>query len=91
MHANQNANSVPLSDSPGTLPNMQSTLANWFQKVVFTRLVKETVNFILEETRIDYSFIGVRQPFGPQKLDMKPEGSAQVEVGNDPRLSRSRS
>lgn len=70
----KNAKNTSLSANPGTLPNMQSTLANWFQKLVFTRVIKETINFKVQETRIDYHFMGVRQPFGPQKLDMKPEG-----------------
>lgn len=70
----RNAKDVLLSSNSGTLPNMESTLLNYFQKLTFTTITKTTVNFEVVETETSVSFMGVRQPFSPQMLLMKPEG-----------------
>lgn len=69
-----NGSSVSLSSNPGTLPNVSDAMANWFQLLTFTKITKQTVNFKLVETRTDFSFYGVKQPFTAQQLEMKPEG-----------------
>lgn len=70
----KNASSVPLSANPGTLPDVQAAMLDWFQKLTFTMIVKTTVNFAVVETPTAFDFWGVRQPFSPQQLRMKPEG-----------------
>lgn len=73
----QNAKNVPLSANPGTLPNVAEALFSWFQPLFFTYMDKKTVNFQLVETPTIFNFQGVRQPFSPQQLKMKPEGQRQ--------------
>lgn|SRR5574343_364486 len=69
-----NASSVPLTSNPGTLPDVSAALLNWFQPITFTKIVKTVVNYKAVETKTNFSFQGVRQPFTPQDLMMKPEG-----------------
>lgn len=69
-----NASDVLLNENPGTLPDMSSTLLNYFQNLKFILLTKTTVNFQLKETETVLDFLGVVQPLTSQKLAMKPEG-----------------
>lgn len=69
-----NAGSLPLSANPGTLPNMAGTLNDWFQQLSFTTIVKTIVNYVVVETPTTVTFMGVKQPFTPEQLAMKPEG-----------------
>lgn len=69
-----NAKDTLLTDNPGTLPNMQQTLLNWFQVVTFTLISKSIVDHLLVESETPSSFLGVRQPMKPQMVAMKPEG-----------------
>lgn len=57
-----------------TLPNMNSTILDWLQPMVFTQIVKTVVNFNVVETPIDTNFLGIWQPFSDQQLEIKPEG-----------------
>lgn len=70
----KNGSEVSLIENPGTLPNMESTLLDWFQKLTFTQVEKNTIDFKLVEVETSYDFMGVRQPFTVQQLMMKPEG-----------------
>lgn len=70
----QNAKDTPLFSNPGTLPNMQDALADWFQMMTFTIITKETVDHELVETATVVAAKAVRQPLSAQKLMMKPEG-----------------
>lgn len=63
-----------LTDNPGTLPNMQGAMLNYFQKLTFTMIKKSVVDFNLVEAKVSSSFMGVRQPLNAQQLSMKPEG-----------------
>lgn len=72
-----NASSVLLNQNPGTLPNVSRALLNWFQPLNFVTIVKTVVNFAVVETLTTVNFLGVRQPFTPQMLLMKPEGERQ--------------
>lgn len=54
-----NAAQVPLSGNPGTLPNMSDDVANWFQLLVFEKLVKTTTNFVVVEMTTPIQFQGV--------------------------------
>lgn len=69
-----NASSIPLSQTTGTLPNVQAGMANWFQSITFIQIVKTVVNFKVVETTTSIDFQGVIQPFTAQMLELKPEG-----------------
>jgi hypothetical protein len=70
----RNASSIPLSANPGTLPDVSGALADWFQPLTFTQIVKTVVNYQAVETETSTTFMGVRQPFSAQQLLMRPEG-----------------
>ena len=70
-----NANSILLSQNPGTLPQMNDALFNWYQPMTFTTIVKTVgPTYDVVETPTNVDFLGVWQPFGPEDLKMKPEG-----------------
>lgn len=57
------------------LPQMTSTLLNWFQPITFTQVVQRVnENSQIQDTPYDTTFRGVWQPLSPQKLVMKPAG-----------------
>lgn len=70
----KNAKNIPLNQNSGTLPNMSDVLTNWFQKMKFIVISKETVNFKIVEKETPINFEGVWQPFSPQQLSQKPAG-----------------
>lgn len=70
----KNACNTLLSANPGTLPDMQDALTDYFQRLSFVRVKKETINFQNVETETPHNFMGVRQPFSPQQLMLKPVG-----------------
>lgn len=72
-----NAKDTLLNQNSGTLPNMSDALLDWFQKMTFTRIVKNIVNFQVVETPTNTDFQGVWQPSSPQALLMKSEGQRQ--------------
>lgn len=85
-----NASSRPLSKNPGTLPDVSDALLNYFQKMVFTRITKQIINFKNVEVPIDTDFLGVWQPFTDQQLQMKSEGQRKWKwflLHADPSLS----
>lgn len=65
---------VPLSSNPGTLPNMADTIANWFQLLVFEKIVKTVVGFAVQETTTPVQFQGVVYTEPKRKLIMAPDG-----------------
>lgn len=71
-----NAKDVKLTDNVGTLPNMQSTLLNYYQPMTLVK-IGTIINelFEVEDTPTNYNFRGVIQPLGPEELKLKPEGS----------------
>lgn len=69
-----NANTVKLDEQPGTLPNLQGGVLNYFRQLTFTTIKKTVVNFQLVEVPVSFNFMGMVQPMGAQKLMMKPEG-----------------
>lgn len=70
----RNAADVPLTANPGTLPNVQGAMLNWFQPIQYIRLTQVVVNFEIYDLTTPYLFQGVLQPFTAQQLQMKPEG-----------------
>lgn len=69
-----NANSVPLNENPGTLPNVNSVMQDWFVPITFGVITKTILDFQVVETVVDMSFHGVWQPLTGRQIMMKPEG-----------------
>jgi hypothetical protein len=69
-----NGKNVPLNVRTGTIPNLGGALKSWYQPMVFTKIVKTTVAFQLEETPTNINFRGLVEPLSGRRLDMKPEG-----------------
>lgn len=69
-----NASDVLLTANPGSLPNLSDAIMDWFQPMTFTVLTKTVVDHRVLETGTPVDTQGVRQPFSPQMLLMKPEG-----------------
>lgn len=69
-----NASDKKLFENPGTLPDVSGAMQNYFQKMIFTQLIKTVVNFQAVETPTNTEFQGVWQPLSDQQLEMKPEG-----------------
>lgn len=69
-----NASSLRLFQTVGTLPNMNSTMVEYFQPMIFTQILKSVVDFQNVETPTNIAFQGVMQPLKDRDLSMKPEG-----------------
>lgn len=69
-----NAANRPLNFQTGTVPDVSGAMQDWFQPMVFGRVVKTTVDFQVVETEVDINFQGVIQPYNPRQLLLKPEG-----------------
>ena len=70
----KNARNIPLSQQTGTLPSMRDAMANWFQPLKFTQVIKSIVNYKNVETLKVKCFNGVIQPMKAQELMMRPDG-----------------
>ena len=66
-----------LSLNSGTLPDVSGGMLEWFQKITIGKIVKEVVNYMLQETITTINFYGVWQPMSAKSLEMKPEGQRQ--------------
>lgn len=69
-----NAKDTSLTANPGTLPNMQAALLDYFLPMTFTVVTKSVVDHESVEARVQTATRGVWQPLSPQKVMMKPEG-----------------
>lgn len=69
-----NGKNTKLNQNSGTLPDVSAALLNWFQPMVFIRVLKEVINGQVSETPTPASFQGVIQPFNARQLMLKPEG-----------------
>lgn len=69
-----NAKDVPLSSNPGTLPNMADSVANWFQLLVFEKVIKSIVNFQVVETTTPINFQGFVETNPKRTLVMATNG-----------------
>lgn len=69
-----NAANQPLFSKSGTTPDISGALKDWFQPMVFTKVVKKTVGFQVVETPLAINFQGIIQPFTERQLILKPEG-----------------
>lgn len=70
----KNGKDTPLNQNSGTVPDVSGALLNWLQPITFGIVVKTIENYQVVETKTDYSFEGVWQPFSKKRLSMKPEG-----------------
>ncbi len=70
----QNGKDIPLNFRTGTVPDVSGALFDWFQPMVFTRIVKSVVGFEAVETPTPVNCIGVIQPLSGRRLELKPEG-----------------
>lgn len=70
----KNGKNTPINVDTGTVPNVNDTMAGWFQPMTFGVVTKQTVNFQEVETVVDFDFQGVIQPLEPRRLQIKPEG-----------------
>lgn len=71
------AGRLNLNQNIGTLPQMQSELADWFQPIVATRIIKIQNQYETIERGVPINFVGVIQPLDPRKLMIKPEGQRE--------------
>lgn len=69
-----NASSKTLDQDAGTLPNMESTLLNYFRPMTFEKLTKTVSGFQARETAEVITGLGVIQPLTGKQLLLKPEG-----------------
>ena len=70
----KNGKDTLLSNNSGTLPNMSSSLSDWFQPMVFVGIDKTVVNHLIREERVNINFRGIWQPMTERKIALKPEG-----------------
>lgn len=69
-----NGKNTPINVKTGTVPDVGGAMRNWFQPMIFSQVVKETVGFQVVETENEIAFRGVIQPLNGRKLMLKPEG-----------------
>jgi hypothetical protein len=69
-----NGKNTPINVGTGTIPNVNAAMTNWFQPMVFMRVVKTTEAFQAVETGETINFQGVIQPLDGRRLALKPEG-----------------
>lgn len=69
-----NGCNIPLNVQTGTIPSIGVALLDWFQPMVFTRIVKTILDFQLVETPTNINFWGIIQPQSGRQLNMMPEG-----------------
>lgn len=69
-----NANTRPIFDKPGTLPDVSGALQDLFQPITFTPVAKTVNGFQVVEVGAPINFRGVIQQFSERQLMLKPEG-----------------
>lgn len=69
-----NGSNRPINVQTGTVPDVSGALKDWFQPMVFERVIKNVVGFQVVETGTLINFQGIVQPFTPRQLMLRPEG-----------------
>lgn len=69
-----NGSNKPLNIGTGSVPQNGGTLLDWFQPMIFTKIVKIVDAFQAVEGATSVNFQGVIQPLSAQRLQLKPEG-----------------
>ena len=70
----KNGRDLPFGLAASALPNMSSALTGLFQPLNFILIQKSLVNGLLQEIETPVNTKGVREPWQPQALLVKPEG-----------------
>jgi hypothetical protein len=84
-----NANAKNLDQITPSLPNMTSTLTDWFQVITFVMIKKKVENFQVSESPTSITFQGVVENIKASNLEMRPEGQrkwAWISVFTTPEL-----
>lgn len=84
-----NANTRTLDNISPNLPNMENTIMDWMQTIIFTMIKKTTENFQVIEKETKVVFQGIVENIKPSNLDMKPEGQRKwrwISVWSSPEL-----
>jgi len=69
-----NGKNKPINVQTGFLPDVSGALKDWFQPMVFIRLVKAVVGYQETEVEEPINFRGVIQNYQPRQLLLLPEG-----------------
>lgn len=69
-----NAKNTPLNIRAGTIPDVSSSLKDWFQPMTFQTVSKTVEGFQVNENGTEIRFWGVIQPFTERQLQFVPEG-----------------
>lgn len=69
-----NAKNTPLNVRTGTVPDVSGGMRDWFQPMVFERVVKTVSGFQVVENGEAINFQGIIQPLRGRDLMLKPEG-----------------
>lgn len=69
-----NAKDRPLFDRTGTLPDVSGALQDYFQPMMFEKVIKTVTGFQVLETDQAINFGGLIQPLSERTLFLKPEG-----------------
>lgn len=69
-----NAKNKKLGQTNPGLPDVSSAMEGFFVPMVFIKVVKTVVDFVVEETEQEIEFRGVWQVMGERELKLLPEG-----------------
>ncbi len=69
-----NAKNILLNVQTGTVPDVSGGMKDYFQPMVFERVLKTATGFQVVETDAEINFRGVIQPLSKRLLQLKPEG-----------------
>jgi hypothetical protein len=75
MILNGKDQTLPLASSQ--LPDMGLAMADILQPVQFIQITKQNLNGLVQEIQTPINTRAVRQPYSPQRLDIKPEGQRE--------------
>lgn len=70
----KNAADTLLNENPGTLPQVNGAMRNWFSQITIKILTKSVKEFKAIETAVEVNFLGVWESQPPEMLEIKPEG-----------------
>ena len=69
-----NANTRSVQDVYVPVPNMRTTLNNWFQALALGKVIKQQVDHDIQESVVPIATRGMIQPLSAQQLALKPDG-----------------
>lgn len=69
-----NGKDTPLNLRQGTIPDVSGALKDWYQTMVFEKVIKSVVAFQAVESGTPITFQGTFMPLTERQLMLKPEG-----------------